>query len=115
MNVVRRESCHFFPISGFEEFTRLRPLAYLSMDIFLVCFAVDNPESYENLRSIWVPEVRQYCPDAALTVVGTKTDLRDQSDSPFITCQEVRTSCKFTLKRHLTRLASFTANYTVVT
>ncbi len=89
------------------------------MDVFLVCFAVDNRDSYENLRSTWVPEVRRHRPGAALIVVGTKTDLRDQSDSPFITCQEVRTckiaSAKFTLKRHLTRFASFTANYTMVT
>ncbi len=102
-----------------EIYDQLRLLHYPHMDVFLVCSAVDNPESYENLRSKWVPEVRHYWPDAALIVVGTKTDLRDQSDSPFITCQEVCSyqiaSVKFTLKHLLTRFASFTANYTMVT
>ncbi len=81
----------FLQISGIEILDRLRPMHYTHADAFLVCFAVDNPESYENLRSKWVPEVRRYRPDAALILVGTKADLRSRSNCLLVTTQEVRT------------------------
>lgn len=44
--------------------------------MFLVCFAVDTVDSFENVRHKWAKEVRHHCPDAPMLLVGTKSDLR---------------------------------------
>jgi Ras family protein A len=41
----------------------------------LICFALDNPESLKNVVTKWFAEVKQYCPKAAVVLVGTKSDL----------------------------------------
>lgn len=63
--------------AGLEDYDRLRPLSYPQTDVFLICFSVVNPSSYENVRSKWYPEVRHHCPDRPIILVGTKLDLRD--------------------------------------
>ncbi|XP_038074129.1 cdc42 homolog [Patiria miniata] len=66
-----------FDTAGQEDYDRLRPLAYPTTDIFLVCFAVDSPESLENVSDTWVPEIRHYCGrHIPFVLVGLKTDLR---------------------------------------
>ena len=45
--------------------------------MILVCFSIDNKDSFENVRSKWVSEVRHYCPQAPIIVVGCKSDLRN--------------------------------------
>lgn len=37
--------------AGGEEYDRLRPLAYPQTDIFMICFSVVDPISYENVRT----------------------------------------------------------------
>jgi len=63
--------------AGQEDYDRLRPLSYPQTDIFLICFSVVSPASYENVRGKWFPEVKHHCPSTPVILVGTKTDLRD--------------------------------------
>ena len=37
---------------------RLRLIAYPNTDVFLVCFSIINPDSYDNVREKWVPEIK---------------------------------------------------------
>ena len=37
-------------ISGQEDYDRLRPLSYPQTDVFLVCFSVVSPASFENVK-----------------------------------------------------------------
>ena len=39
-----------FDTAGQEDYDRLRPLSYPQTDVFLVCFSVVNPASYENVK-----------------------------------------------------------------
>ena len=32
-----------------EDFDRIRPLVYPNTDVILICFAIDDPESFENV------------------------------------------------------------------
>jgi small GTP-binding protein len=43
--------------AGQEDYDRLRPLSYPQTDVFLICFSVVDPSSYENIRS----RVRSHC------------------------------------------------------
>jgi len=68
--------------AGQEEYDRLRPLSYANANVFLICFAVVNPISYDNISYKWYPEVMHFCPDTPLVLVGTKVDLR--KDEAFV-------------------------------
>ncbi|KAL0485494.1 RAC1 [Acrasis kona] len=63
--------------AGQVNYENLRPLAYPNTDIFLICYSVVDPLSYENVKYKWAPEVRSHCPDAKFILVGTKLDIRD--------------------------------------
>ncbi|KAJ5072374.1 hypothetical protein M0811_01388 [Anaeramoeba ignava] len=63
--------------SGQEDYDRIRPLSYPQTDVFLICFSLISPSSFENVKSKWVPEIRHYCQNSPLILVGTKLDLRD--------------------------------------
>lgn len=63
--------------AGQDEFDKLRPLCYTSTDIFLLCFSVVSPSSFQNVGEKWVPEIRRHCPKAPIILVGTQSDLRE--------------------------------------
>eukprot|EP01087_Luapelamoeba_hula_P008755 TRINITY_DN2212_c0_g1_i1.p1 TRINITY_DN2212_c0_g1~~TRINITY_DN2212_c0_g1_i1.p1 ORF type:complete len:195 (-),score=38.68 TRINITY_DN2212_c0_g1_i1:104-688(-) len=65
--------------AGQEEYDRLRPLSYANANVFLICFSVVNPVSFENVTSKWFPEVQHYQPNTPKLLIGTKCDLRTDS------------------------------------
>ena len=66
--------------AGQEDYDRLRPLSYPQTDVFLVCFSLTSPASYENVRSKWFPEILHHCPYTPIILVGTKLDLRENKE-----------------------------------
>lgn len=59
----------------------MRPLSYANANVFLLCFSVVNPVSYQNITAKWYKEVIHYCPEVPLILVGTKLDLRDDPNT----------------------------------
>lgn len=80
-NIVRKNgqpvAVSLWDTAGQEDYDRLRPLAYPQTDVFLMCFSVVQPASYENVRHKWYPEVSHHRPDTPVVLVGLKTDARD--------------------------------------
>ena len=70
-----------FDTAGQEDYDRLRPLSYPQTDVFLICFSVVSPSSFENVKEKWFPEVRHHCPKIPCILVGTQVDLRDEADA----------------------------------
>jgi len=68
--------------AGQEEYDRLRPLSYANANVFLICFSLVNPVSFENVSAKWYPEVMHFCPEVPQILVGTKLDAR--GDQAFI-------------------------------
>lgn len=73
--------------AGQEDYERLRPLSYPHTDVFLICFSLVDPQSLENVHKKWLPEVRRFCPTVPVLLIGTKLDLRSNSQSK-VTSQE---------------------------
>ncbi|TGJ68257.1 Rho GTPase protein rac1 [Orbilia oligospora] len=63
--------------AGQEDYDRLRPLSYPQTDVFLICFSLVSPPSFENVRTKWYPEISHHAPNIPIILVGTKLDLRD--------------------------------------
>ncbi|KAH7099844.1 cell division control protein 42 [Auriculariales sp. MPI-PUGE-AT-0066] len=61
-----------FDTAGQEDYDRLRPLSYPQTDVFLVCFSVTSPASFENVKEKWFPEVHHHCPGVPCLIVGTQ-------------------------------------------
>jgi len=68
-----------FDTAGQEDYDRLRPLSYPQTDVFLVCYSVVSPSSFENVKEKWVPEISHHCQKTPFLLVGTQIDLRDDA------------------------------------
>ena len=67
--------------AGQEDYDRLRPLSYPQTDIFVVCFSVEKPASFENVTAKWIPEARHHCPNVPIVLVATKVELRNDAEA----------------------------------
>ncbi|XP_076605412.1 rho-related GTP-binding protein RhoV-like [Chaetodon auriga] len=66
--------------AGQEEFGHLRSLCYAHMDVFILCFSLVNPVSFDNVTSKWIPQIRAGNPTSPIILVGTQSDLRHNVD-----------------------------------
>lgn len=62
--------------AGQEDYDRLRLLSYPDTDVIVMCFSIDLPDSLENIQDKWIPEVKHFCPNVPIILVGNKRDLR---------------------------------------
>ncbi|EIW68214.1 GTP-binding protein rhoA [Tremella mesenterica] len=62
--------------AGQEDYDRLRPLSYPDSHVILICFAVDSPDSLENVQEKWISEVLHFCQGLPVILVACKKDLR---------------------------------------
>ena len=63
--------------AGQEDYDRLRPLSYPDTDVILLCFSIISPDSFINVPEKWAPEVRHFCPNVPVILVGNKLDVRN--------------------------------------
>ncbi|KAL0094785.1 GTP-binding protein rhoA [Phycomyces blakesleeanus] len=63
--------------AGQEDYDRLRPLSYPDSHVILICYAVDSPDSLDNVQEKWISEVLHFCQNLPVLLVGCKKDLRN--------------------------------------
>ncbi|CAB4391091.1 Rho type small GTPase [Rhizophagus irregularis] len=66
--------------AGQEDYDRLRPLSYPDAHVILICYSIDSIDSLENIEEKWYPEVKSFCPNLPIILVGNKTDLRNDQN-----------------------------------
>uniref|UniRef100_A0A183TZC0 Ras-like GTP-binding protein Rho1 n=1 Tax=Toxocara canis TaxID=6265 RepID=A0A183TZC0_TOXCA len=66
--------------AGEDDYNTLRPLSYPDADVFLACYSVERPESIKNIREKWIPEIRRFCPEVPILIVGNKKDIRNERE-----------------------------------
>lgn len=90
----------------FGDHDKDRRFAYGRSDVVLLCFSIANPVSLRNCKVVWYPEIRQFCPNTPIILVGCKNDLRymyrDEAylslcrdRSPFFRGHHPCVSCRF--------------------
>lgn len=62
---------------GKSDDKKIRSLSYPQTDVFILCFSLVSPESYNNIEKIWIPEIQTEDPNIPYILVGLKSDLRD--------------------------------------
>ncbi|KAK0131230.1 Rho-related GTP-binding protein RhoG [Merluccius polli] len=77
----RNISLNLWDTAGQEEYDRLRTLSYPQTHVFIICFSISSPASYENIKHKWHPEVSHHCPGIPVLLVGTKSDLRNDGET----------------------------------
>ncbi|KAI1278127.1 Rho-related BTB domain-containing protein 1 [Halotydeus destructor] len=90
----------------FGDHDKDRRFAYGRSDVVLLCFSIANPNSLRNCKQIWYPEIRKFCPNTPIVLVGCKNDLRFMyRDERFINiCREKSPSYR---TNHNCRLSEF--------
>ncbi|KAJ3085367.1 GTP-binding protein Rho1 [Quaeritorhiza haematococci] len=63
--------------AGQEDYDRLRPLSYPDSHVILICFAVDSPDSLDNVQEKWISEVLHFCAGLPILLIALKKDLRN--------------------------------------
>ena len=75
--------------AGQEDYDRLRPLSYPDSHVILICFAVDSPDSLDNVQEKVSRLIRSYCRPTSVFLSGSTdvvlyiVDLRSSSFLPW--------------------------------
>ena len=78
MTVEGVEVClQLWDTAGQEDYKSLRTLSYPNTDIFIICFSAVSPDSFDNVKDEWLPEIDHYAPGVPKVLVATKIDLRE--------------------------------------
>lgn len=84
----RKVELALWDTAGQEDYDRLRPLSYPDSHVILICFAIDMPDSLDNVQEKWISEVMHFCHGLPIILVGCKKDLRNDPK----TIQDLRQS-----------------------
>eukprot|EP00761_Pharyngomonas_kirbyi_P008156 gb/GECH01008167.1/.p1 GENE.gb/GECH01008167.1/~~gb/GECH01008167.1/.p1 ORF type:complete len:183 (+),score=42.88 gb/GECH01008167.1/:1-549(+) len=85
----QKVTLELYDTAGQEDYDALRTLSYPKTDVFLLCYAVNDPQSLASVQTKWLPEIKeelkkQFC----VILVGTKVDLRDNPNTAEIVSSE---------------------------
>ncbi|XP_071828546.1 rho-related BTB domain-containing protein 1-like isoform X2 [Apostichopus japonicus] len=60
----------------FGDHEKDRCFAYGRADVVLLCFSIADSLSLQNVKKVWMAEIKHFCPRTPIILCGTKNDLR---------------------------------------
>ncbi|GFQ63902.1 rho-related GTP-binding protein RhoA-A [Trichonephila clavata] len=75
------KSIIFYDIQGGEESVICDSVMYLELNLVVLCFSIDDPDSLESVEEIWCPKIDILLPYVPKILVGLKSDVRMQEDT----------------------------------
>ncbi|KAL4783427.1 hypothetical protein BJX76DRAFT_357983 [Aspergillus varians] len=73
----KQHTLHLWDTTYEQGYTRMCPTWYAQTDVFLLCFSIASPNSFDDILEKWLPGVRHTRPQVPCVIVGTKVDLRE--------------------------------------
>jgi len=73
-------SLSIWDTAGREDYEKLRPLSYPGTKVVLICFSVISEDSFGSVTRVFLPEIKKHLPDVPIILVGTKSDLRTDTE-----------------------------------
>ncbi|CAC5357306.1 Ras-like GTP-binding protein RhoL [Mytilus coruscus] len=67
--------------SGQHDYKEVRTKSYKEANVFILCYSVSDRDSFENVKSFWIPEIRNLCKKTPVVLVGTYKDTRDENNN----------------------------------
>ena len=68
-------------LAGVEDYEKLRALSYTDANCILIFYAIDSPQTFDNVVDKWISEVKFHCPRAPIILVGTKMETRESAET----------------------------------
>ena len=65
-------------VAGRIDYASIRRCAYHKMDVVILCYSADSPDSLNAIKNKWLPELKKFAPKVPYILVGTKTDVREE-------------------------------------
>ncbi|KAJ5072107.1 hypothetical protein M0811_09487 [Anaeramoeba ignava] len=59
------------------DYDGIRHVYYSEADIFLICFSLISPSSFENVKSKFIPEIKQNFPNIPIILIGNELEKRN--------------------------------------
>lgn len=67
--------------AGDEVYEDVRPSCYWDTDLIILCFSFQDPQTLENIEQKWDHELKLYCRDVPIILVGNMSDLKKDTAS----------------------------------
>ena len=81
---------------GRKDYKPIRLCAYKKVDLILLVFALDEPETLDQACNYWMSEINEaFNPSIPLILVGTKQDTRDEICANLCSCDLCSTSLRY--------------------
>lgn len=88
MNRGKTTSICLYDLPGQHDFNQMRKFALKDSNLVLICYDVQRRKSFDNVQSVWIPEIRQFLgksvPIVLVGILSNKTDKRSVSRSEAI-------------------------------
>ncbi|KAM0686986.1 hypothetical protein COBT_001783 [Conglomerata obtusa] len=85
--------------AGQESYSSVRTIAYSDTEMVIMCYSIDDTDSLCAIESKWLPEMKNYIPNAEIVLVGLKCDLRDDGEHEYISTRKgEETACRISAR-----------------
>ncbi len=65
-------------VPGRYDYKPIRCAIYKNVDVAIVCYSAGDVESFEHIRTHWLPELKECAPKCPIVLAETKRDIRDE-------------------------------------